>query len=361
MSSCGSSRSPATARIRRSCARRPTGSRALIGGRTRHGGARQPDGRRADPGVARRRADRDRLRPLRRPVAGPRSSCGRARRSSRPPRRPRLRPRRATTRATSTPLLRAALDLAEAGELGVNVRVLADGEEEVGGHSVIDHLADVDGKFAAAVIFDSGMVDTDQPAITTGLRGLAGAQVRLMSGARELHSGLYGGAAANAVHDLHTVLRRWSSLPAGFSRAGIAPVSAPGAGRLGDAAPGRRGAAERGGVRRPTTGRRRRVLRAHLVAPGVHRPLGRRRRPAAPQDSASSPRRGHRSRCASPRARMRPRCPRCWSRCCATPARPCRARARACGRPASRPWMPRAPRAPGRASTHRAGDRHPRR
>ena len=38
-------------------------------------------------------------------------------------------------------LLRAALDLAEAGELGVNVRVLADGEEEVGGHSVIDYLA----------------------------------------------------------------------------------------------------------------------------------------------------------------------------------------------------------------------------
>ncbi len=47
-------------------------------------------------------------------------------------------------------VLRAALDLAEAGELGVNVRVLADGEEEIGGHSVIHHLATVEGEFAAA-------------------------------------------------------------------------------------------------------------------------------------------------------------------------------------------------------------------
>ena len=41
-------------------------------------------------------------------------------------------------------LLRAALDLAESGELGVNVRVIADGEEEIGGHSVIDYLATLD-------------------------------------------------------------------------------------------------------------------------------------------------------------------------------------------------------------------------
>src|SRR2546425_360400 len=83
--------------------------------------------------------------------------------------------------------LRAALDLAAAGELGVNVRVLADGEEEIGGHSVIHHLAAVEGDFAAAVIFDGSMVDAARPAITTGLRGLAGAQLRLTTGRRELH------------------------------------------------------------------------------------------------------------------------------------------------------------------------------
>jgi acetylornithine deacetylase/succinyl-diaminopimelate desuccinylase-like protein len=121
-------------------------------------------------------------------------------------------------------VLRAALDLAAAGELGVNVRVFADGEEEIGGHSVIHHLAGVEGDFGAAVIFDGGMVDAQRPAITTGLRGLAGAQLRLRTGRRELHSGMYGGAAANAVHDLHRVLARLIDLPEAFS-AGIAPVN----------------------------------------------------------------------------------------------------------------------------------------
>jgi acetylornithine deacetylase/succinyl-diaminopimelate desuccinylase-like protein len=122
-------------------------------------------------------------------------------------------------------VLRAALDLAAAGELGVNVRVLADGEEEIGGHSVIHHLATVEGDFAAALIFDGGMVDAQRPAITTGLRGLAGAQVKVTTGRRELHSGMYGGAAANAVHDLQQVLAAIVPLPDGF-RAGVAPVSA---------------------------------------------------------------------------------------------------------------------------------------
>ncbi len=121
-------------------------------------------------------------------------------------------------------VLRAALDLAAAGDLGVNVRVLADGEEEIGGHSVIHHLATVEGEFAAALIFDGGMVDAHRPAITTGLRGLAGAQLRLTTGRRELHSGIYSGAAANAVHALHTVLAALLDLPEGL-HAGIAPVS----------------------------------------------------------------------------------------------------------------------------------------
>ena len=121
-------------------------------------------------------------------------------------------------------LLRAALDLAAAGELGVNVRVLADGEEEVGGHSVIDHLATLDDEFAAAVIFDGGMVGSDRPAITTALRGLVGFQLRLVSDDKELHSGLYGGAAADAVRDLLAVLGAVVGREDEFAD-GIAPVT----------------------------------------------------------------------------------------------------------------------------------------
>jgi acetylornithine deacetylase/succinyl-diaminopimelate desuccinylase-like protein len=121
-------------------------------------------------------------------------------------------------------LLRAALDLAAAGDLRVNVRVIADGEEEIGGHSVIDYLATLDDRFGAAVIFDGTMASAEVPAITTALRGLAGFQVRLISNARELHSGLYGGAAANPVHDLVSVLARVAGRDAEFA-AGVAPVT----------------------------------------------------------------------------------------------------------------------------------------
>jgi acetylornithine deacetylase/succinyl-diaminopimelate desuccinylase-like protein len=121
-------------------------------------------------------------------------------------------------------LLRAALDLAEAGELGVNVRVLADGEEEIGGHSVIDYLATLDDRFDAAVIFDAGLAADDVPAVTTALRGLVGFQLRLVTNEKELHSGLYGGAAANPVHDLLTVLSAVAGNDQLFAH-GVAPVT----------------------------------------------------------------------------------------------------------------------------------------
>jgi acetylornithine deacetylase/succinyl-diaminopimelate desuccinylase-like protein len=121
-------------------------------------------------------------------------------------------------------LLRAALDLAEAGELGVNVRVIADGEEEIGGHSVIDYLGTLDDRFDAAVIFDGGMASDDMPAVTTALRGLVGFQLRLVANAKELHSGLYGGAAANPVHDLLGVLAAVAGKDSQFAE-GVAPVT----------------------------------------------------------------------------------------------------------------------------------------
>ena len=121
-------------------------------------------------------------------------------------------------------LLRSALDLAAAGQLGVNVRVIADGEEEVGGHSVIDYLATLDNHFDAAVIFDGTMASGELPGVTTALRGLVGFQLLLVSNARELHSGIYGGAAANPVHDLITVLSAVAGNDGQFA-AGIAPVT----------------------------------------------------------------------------------------------------------------------------------------
>jgi len=121
-------------------------------------------------------------------------------------------------------LLRSALDLAAEGNLPVNVRVLADGEEEIGGHSVLDYLETIPEQLDAAVIFDGGMADAETPAITNGLRGLVGFQVKVTSADKELHSGLYGGVAADAVRDLMTVLSAVIGTP-DILAAGVSPPS----------------------------------------------------------------------------------------------------------------------------------------
>ena len=69
-------------------------------------------------------------------------------------------------------LLEAASRLARAGELPVNVRFACDGEEETGGHSIVDYLAADERGADVCVIFDSGMVERDRPAFNIATRGL---------------------------------------------------------------------------------------------------------------------------------------------------------------------------------------------
>ena len=103
-------------------------------------------------------------------------------------------------------LLAAARELAAAGELPVNVRFCCDGEEETGGHSIVDFLAADERGGDAAVIFDSGMIRRDVSAFNVATRGMAYFHVTLRTGARDLHSGLYGGAALNAAHAMIAML-----------------------------------------------------------------------------------------------------------------------------------------------------------
>jgi acetylornithine deacetylase/succinyl-diaminopimelate desuccinylase-like protein len=99
-------------------------------------------------------------------------------------------------------LLAAARRLARAGELPVNVRFCCDGEEETGGHSIVEFLEQDERGADAAVIFDSGMIRRGLPAFNVATRGLAYFHVVLRTGERDLHSGMYGGAALNAAHAL---------------------------------------------------------------------------------------------------------------------------------------------------------------
>jgi acetylornithine deacetylase/succinyl-diaminopimelate desuccinylase-like protein len=124
-------------------------------------------------------------------------------------------------------LLKAAELLAAAGELPVNVRFVCDGEEETGGHQVVEFIARDDRGADAAVVFDAAMLRRGAPVFHVATRGLVYFHVSVRTGERDLHSGVFGGAALNANHalieTLHGVLPGEDGLPPAELRAGAAP------------------------------------------------------------------------------------------------------------------------------------------
>ena len=121
-------------------------------------------------------------------------------------------------------LLKAAEQLAQEGALPVNVRVAFDGEEETGGHSIVDFLVADERGADACIIFDSGMPREDVPSFDLGTRGLIYFHVALRTGERDLHSGMFGGAALNGVHALMQTLDAVVCVPDEL-RAGVAPAT----------------------------------------------------------------------------------------------------------------------------------------
>jgi acetylornithine deacetylase/succinyl-diaminopimelate desuccinylase-like protein len=103
-------------------------------------------------------------------------------------------------------LLAGARELARAGELPVNVRFACDGEEETGGHSIVEYLEQDAHGVEAAVIFDAGMIRPGLPAFHIATRGLIYFHLTMRTGTHDLHSGLSGGAALNAIHALTRTL-----------------------------------------------------------------------------------------------------------------------------------------------------------
>jgi acetylornithine deacetylase/succinyl-diaminopimelate desuccinylase-like protein len=94
------------------------------------------------------------------------------------------------------------------GKLPVNLKILIEGEEEVGGVSLEAYLPANKKKLACdfAVISDSSQFGPGQPAITYGLKGLAYFELLVQGANRDLHSGTYGGAVANPLNALATIL-----------------------------------------------------------------------------------------------------------------------------------------------------------
>jgi acetylornithine deacetylase/succinyl-diaminopimelate desuccinylase-like protein len=85
------------------------------------------------------------------------------------------------------------------GKFPINIKVLIEGEEEVGSVSLWDYVQRNKEKLRAdaLVVSDTSMLARGVPSITYGLRGLNYYQIELTGPARDLHSGVYGGAVPN--------------------------------------------------------------------------------------------------------------------------------------------------------------------
>jgi acetylornithine deacetylase/succinyl-diaminopimelate desuccinylase-like protein len=96
------------------------------------------------------------------------------------------------------------------GTLPVNIKFLVEGEEEVGGAAIAKYVAEHPDKLKAdvALVSDTSMYAEGMPTLCIGLRGLIYMEVEASGPARDLHSGLYGGAAPNAVYGLIQLLAK---------------------------------------------------------------------------------------------------------------------------------------------------------
>jgi len=94
------------------------------------------------------------------------------------------------------------------GELPLDITMMIEGEEECGSKHLFGFVRDNAGELKRdlALVCDTGMWDAQTPSITTSLRGLVYEEVRLTCADRDLHSGLFGGAARNPIHVLAEVL-----------------------------------------------------------------------------------------------------------------------------------------------------------
>jgi acetylornithine deacetylase/succinyl-diaminopimelate desuccinylase-like protein len=91
-----------------------------------------------------------------------------------------------------------------AGTMPVPITVLIEGEEEIGSPNlerfVVAHREQLQAD--GVVVSDTDMWDVATPAICTSLRGLVYLQVDLQAASRDLHSGMFGGAALNPINAL---------------------------------------------------------------------------------------------------------------------------------------------------------------
>jgi len=106
--------------------------------------------------------------------------------------------------------VKALESLLATGGLPLNVRVLLEGEEEVGGEGIAEYVASkpADLKADFALVSDTEMFAPDLPTLCVGLRGMIYTELEVKGAKSDLHSGMYGGAAPNPFFALAHIIAK---------------------------------------------------------------------------------------------------------------------------------------------------------
>lgn len=98
--------------------------------------------------------------------------------------------------------------MAKLNLLSCNLKFMIEGEEEVGSEHLATFVKENKEKLKADVILisDTAIISLEHPSITVGLRGLAYMEVEVTGPNRDLHSGVYGGAVANPINILSSMI-----------------------------------------------------------------------------------------------------------------------------------------------------------
>lgn len=98
--------------------------------------------------------------------------------------------------------------LASGADVPVNLKLVIEGEEEVGSRHLAAFLHEHAARLAcdAVLVSDTGMFSPELPCITTGLRGIVYTEINVHGPRSDLHSGTYGGAVVNPANALAAIL-----------------------------------------------------------------------------------------------------------------------------------------------------------
>ncbi|WP_420236668.1 dipeptidase [Telmatobacter bradus] len=100
--------------------------------------------------------------------------------------------------------------MAANGKLPINVRILFEGDEEVGGEGIEAYVASKPPELKAdfALISDTELFAPGLPTLCVGLRGMIYTEIEVRGAKNDLHSGMYGGAAPNPFVSLAQMLAK---------------------------------------------------------------------------------------------------------------------------------------------------------